>query len=227
MIEDPTLLTLRTNFPRPTDAQVAAFKDVPTGFVCDAMDGRGGLGTAISPLIDAHIAGCALVAGSGPEDNLGVMGAVHIMQKGDVVVAAMRGGQTVAAAGDMVMAMMRNKGGAGFVTDGPMRDLTGIRNVGLPAWCNGLNPNSPYSQGPARVGFDASIGGQVVVSGDIIVADENGAVVVPHHSIDAVIARLPAVQAAETALEAKVAAGYSDRPQIIQMLADGRAVIED
>ncbi len=50
MIEDPTLLRIRTRFPRPTAAQVAKFRDVPTGFVCDAMDGRGGMETAISPL---------------------------------------------------------------------------------------------------------------------------------------------------------------------------------
>lgn len=227
MIEDPTLLRIHTRFPRPTVAQVAKFRDVPTGFVCDAMEGRGGMKTAISPLLDAHIAGCAVVAENGPEGNLATLGALHIMQKGDVVVAAMRGGQTVAAAGDMVLAMMRNKGGVGFVTDGPMRDLTGIRDVGLPAWCSGLNPNSPYATGPGRVGYGASVGGQVVNSGDIVVADENGVVVVPYDQIDNVIARLDAVHAAEFALEAKVKAGFSEQSKIIAMLADGRAVIED
>lgn len=227
MIEEPILLSLRTSFPRPSAAQVAAFRDVPTGFVCDAMDGRGGMETAISPLLDAHIAGCAVVADNGPDGNLATLGAVHIMQEGDVVVAAMRGGQTVAAAGDMILAMIRNKGGVGFVTDGPMRDLTGMREVGLPAWCNGLNPNSPYSTGPGRVGHSASVGGQIVNSGDIIVADENGVVVVPFARIDDVIAKLDAVSAAEVALEAKVKAGFSEQTRIIAMLADGRAVIED
>ncbi|SEW32441.1 4-hydroxy-4-methyl-2-oxoglutarate aldolase [Cognatiyoonia koreensis] len=227
MIEDPRLLSIREGFARPTAKQVAAFRDVPTGFVCDAMDGRGGMGTAISPLLDAHIVGCAIVAENGPEGNLATLGAVHIMQAGDVIIAAMRGGQTVAAAGDMVLAMIRNKGGAGFVTDGPMRDLTGIRDVGLPAWCSGLNPNSPYATGPGRVGYGASVGGQTVESGDIIVADENGVVVVPHAQIDTVIARLDAVRAAEISLEAKVKAGFSEQAKIVEMLADGRAVIED
>lgn len=227
MIEEPRLLSIRNRFPRPTAAQVAKFYNVPTGFVCDAMDGRGGMETAISPLLDAQIAGCAIVAENGPEGNLATLGALHIMQKGDVIVAAMRGGQTVAAAGDMVLAMMRYKGGVGFVTDGPMRDLTGIRDIGLPTWCSGLNPNSPYATGPGRVGHGASVGGQVVNSGDIIVADENGVVVVPYDQIDNVITKLDAVQAAEIALEAKVKAGFSEQSKIIAMLADGRAVIED
>ena len=160
MIEDPTLLTIRKDFPRPTAAQIAAFRDVQTGFVCDAMDGRGAMKTAISPLLDGHAVGCAVVADNGPEEILATMGAVHIMHEGDIIVAAMRGGQTVAAAGDMMMAMMRNKGAAGFVTDGPMRDLAGIRDVGLPAWCSGLNPNSPYANGPGRVGYGASVAGR-------------------------------------------------------------------
>ena len=57
MIEEPKQLTLRAKFPRPTAAQIAAFKDVPTGFVCDVMDGVGGMETAISPLVDAPITG--------------------------------------------------------------------------------------------------------------------------------------------------------------------------
>ena len=80
MIEEPTQLRIRTNFPRPSPAQIEAFRDVPTGFVCDAMDGRGGMETAISPLLDAHAVGCAVVAVHGPEENLGTLGAAHIMQ---------------------------------------------------------------------------------------------------------------------------------------------------
>lgn len=227
MIEEPKQLTLRAKFPRPTAAQIAAFKDVPTGFVCDAMDGVGGMETAISPLLDTHIAGCAVVGDNCSGGNLATLGAVHVMQEGDVVVVSLKGDQSVAAAGDMVLAMIRNKGGIGFVTDSPMRDLVGIQDVGLPAWCNGLNPNSPYANGPGRVGFDASVGGQIVSSGDIIVADIDGVVVVPHLRIDSVIAKLDAVRAAETAMEAKVKSGFSKQSRILQMLNDGRAVMDD
>lgn len=227
MIEEPTLLTICRSFPRPSPRQIEAFRDVQTGFVCDAMDGTGGMDTAISPLLEAHAVGCALVADNGPEEILATLGAVHTMEPGDIIVAAMRGSQTVASAGDMIMGMMKNKGAAGFVSDGPMRDLAGIHAVGLPAWCTGLNPSSPYAKGPGRVGFGASIGGQIVTSGDIIVADENGVVVVPHARIDAVIAQLDHVRAAEAALEAKVAEGFCEQSVIVDMLADGRAVLVD
>ena len=62
---------------------------------------------------------------------------------------------------------------------------------------------------------------------DIIVADIDGVVVVPHARIDSVIAKLDAVRAAETAMEAKVKSGFSEQSRILQMLNDGRAVMDD
>ena len=123
--------------------------------------------------------------------------------------------------------MLKNKGAAGFVTDGEMRDYDGIVAVGLPVWCTGLSPNSPYSSGPARVGFDAVVGGRHIQSGDLIVADRNGVVVVPRAQIDTVIEELARVQALEAALEEKVKTGFCQMQAIEGMIADGRAVIEE
>ncbi|PUB19045.1 RraA family protein [Yoonia sediminilitoris] len=232
MIEEPTKLTIRQNFPRPTPAQVDAFRGLQTGFVCDAMDGTGGLDTVIGPVggggeLPASAVGVALVADNGPEEILATLGAMHIMQQGDMIVAATKGCQSCAAAGDIFMNMMKNKGAAGFVTDGAMRDYDGIVEAGLPAWCNGLNPNSPFAYGPGRVGFGAVVGGQTINSGDIIVADINGVVVVPFAQIDAVIAQLARIKEVEDALEAKVRAGAADTSAIAKMLEDGSAVIVD
>jgi len=232
MLEQPTKLIIRKNFPRPTAEQVAAFTDVPTGFVCDALNGGGGLATHIAPIaqgstLPAHAIGVALVADNGPAEILATLGAMHIMEKGDMIVAATHDCQSCAAAGDIFMARLKNKGAAGFVTDGAMRDLDEIIAVGLPAWCTGLNPNSPFDFGPGRVGFGASVGGQMIHSGDIIVADQNGVAVVPFAQIDAVIAKLDQIKAAEAAAEAEVKAGVTDTSSIAAMLADGSAVIVD
>ena len=50
MIEEPPLLTVTKDRRRPTEAQIAAFRGVPTGFVCDAMDGSGALDAAIETM---------------------------------------------------------------------------------------------------------------------------------------------------------------------------------
>lgn len=231
MIEEPPLLTIRRAFPRPTAAQVAAFQDVPTGFVCDALGGQGAMHTVIRPIggleREVHAAGPALVADNGPAEILATVAAVHFAQPGDVIVAATHGGRNVAAAGDNLCAMMRNKGCVAFVTDGELRDYKGLMEVGLPAWCTGLNPNSPFSKGPGRVGFGATVAGRHVESGDMIVADRDGVVVVPFARIDAVIARLEQITRLEAEAEAKVRSGYCDFPAIEAMIADGSAIVID
>ena len=115
--------------------------------------------------------------------------------------------------------MMRNAGAAGFVTDGPMRDLQGIIDEGLPCWCTGLTPASPFSTGPGRVGVPVQIGGQTVTCGDMVIADPDGIVIVPFAEIDTVIARIVAIRAAEEALDARIREGLVVPPAIEELLA--------
>jgi 4-hydroxy-4-methyl-2-oxoglutarate aldolase len=231
MLEEPRTLTLRPGFARPTTAQIAAFKGVETGFVCDAMGGRGALATVIHPIHGEdgvqHVVGPALVADNGPREILATMGALHVLQPGDVVIAATGGHVDSAAVGDQFCGMLRNKGAAALVTDGAVRDVEGIVEAGLPVWAAGLNPNSPYSTGPGRVGYAADVAGTRIASGDLIVADHNGVVVVPFDRIDITIAALREVEALEAAFEAKVKAGFCEIALIEEMIADGRAVIEE
>ncbi|RYH11714.1 RraA family protein [Tropicimonas sp. IMCC6043] len=232
MIEEPPILTLRRSFPRPTAEQIDAFRDLPTGFVCDAMRGQGAMASEIRAIgdgrdLDCRAVGPALVAENGPAEILATMGALHILEPGDIVVSAVHGHRNCSAAGDQFCGMLKNKGAAAFVTDGEMRDYAGIVLAGMPAWCTGLSPNSPYSNGPARVGFGAVVGGQRVESGDLIVADVNGVVVVPYAEIDAVIARVARVRSLEAELEAKVRDGFCHMQAIEEMIADGRAVVVD
>ncbi|MCR9151781.1 MAG: RraA family protein [Rhodobacteraceae bacterium] len=231
MIEEPPILTIARPGPRPTPAQIEALRGVPTGFVCDAMAGQGALDGSIAPVGGTrdpalHVVGPALVADNGPAEILATLAAIERARPGDVIVAAVAGWQGCAAAGDQALGMMKNAGTAGFVTDGPMRDLAGIRAVGLPAWCTGLNPNSPHANGPGRLGGAAVIGGVTVATGDLIVADCDGVVVVPHDRIDAVIAAVARVRELEEELEARVKAGFCTPLDLAGMIASGRAVEE-
>jgi len=222
MIEAPALLTIKRNTPRPTRAQIAAFQDVPTSFVVDAMHGGGALSSKIKPLgfgrdIDCVAAGPALTADCGPGDILALLAALDSLQDGDIAVSAFHQHQGCAAAGDRVTGMIRNCGGIGLVTDGPVRDYAGIVEVGLPVWCTGLTPNTPHSNGPGVVGGPVQIGGQEVETGDMIIADRDGVVVVPYERLDEVIASLATVTELESALDAELHAGLKV-PEAIQDL---------
>ena len=211
MIEEPALLRINAARARPTAAQIAAFQGVPTGFVNDAMDGAGALASDVAPLAGqtGHVAGPALTCDSGPGDILALLALLKFVQTGDIAVNAFASYQGCAAAGDRVTGMLRNGGAAALVTDGPVRDHVGITAVGLPVWCTGLTPASPVSKGPGTVGHPVVVGGQSIGTGDMVVADRDGVVIVPFGRIDAVIARLDRVRELETALDAEVTAGLA------------------
>lgn len=228
MIEEPKTLRIGPDVARrPSAAQVAAFQDAPTGFVVDAMAGAGAMGATVSPLAVelGSVVGPALTADNRPSDLLATLGCLKYLQDGDVLVAGAGGWQGCAAAGDRLCGLAKNSGAVGFVTDGPMRDYDGLIEVGLPCWCTGLNPGSPYGTGPGQVGTRVVVGGQAVETGDMIVADRDGVVVVPFAMIDAVAARLVEVRKMELSLDAEVRDGLSLPDAIAELLDSDKTEI--
>jgi 4-hydroxy-4-methyl-2-oxoglutarate aldolase len=220
MIEDPPLLTIRRRFPRPSAAQVAAFSGLQTGYVVDAMGGRAALDASIKPMGRAKaFCGSAVPCMAGAADNLAAFAAVDVAQAGDVIVCGVDGFRHTSVTGDLLLGMMKNRGVTAFVTDGYVRDLIGIRAVGLPCYAAGLTPNSPIRSGPGTVGLPTVVGGITLGPGDIVLGDEDGVVVVPFALIDATIAQITRVRAAEADLEAKVKSGLQV-PDFIQKLID-------
>jgi 4-hydroxy-4-methyl-2-oxoglutarate aldolase len=194
---------------RPPADWVTALRGTPTGFIVDAMGGSGGLDFRLRPAIAEQYAFCgvAVTVDAGPADNLALVHALKDVQPGDVLVVTTGGFTACAVTGDLVLGMARNSGAVGFVTDGCVRDLNGIRAVGLPAWAMGVTPNSPHRSGPGTIGFPISLAGYSVASGDIVIADIDGVVVVPRARVEAVLQRLPAVKEAEAAADAAVRGG--------------------
>jgi len=90
--------------------------------------------------------------------------------------------------------------------------------VGLPSWCTGLNPGSPQTKGPGRIGLPIEIGGRHVETGDMIVADRDGVVVVPYEKIDATAEMLDKVVELENALDAELKDGFTIPPDILELL---------
>lgn len=194
--------------PRPAEALLAAFRNVPTGQVCDAMDRLGALDWRIKPLApESSMCGPALTVRTRPGDNLMVWKAVDVAQPGDVLVIATYGHTVTSTFGEFVVKAARAKGLAGIVCDGVCRDLSGIRATGLPTFVLGASPAAPGKDGPGEIGGRVSCGGVVVEPGDIIVGDEDGVVVVPLADAQAIAAALVAVRGKEASMQANQAAG--------------------
>ena len=200
MYEKPPLLTIKRNRRRPSKAQIDALQGVPSAVASDAMDGRGALDGRIRHIFGhagAPIVGPALTAWSGAADLLALHACKRFIQPGDVVIAATDGHRGCAAFGDALAGMVQNAGAIGIVTDGPIRDLAGFSPLKLGIWAIGTIPSTPFENGPGRVGLPVQIGGQQVDSGDMIVADMDGVVVVPFEMIDTVAERARTILALE------------------------------
>ena len=107
-------------------------------------------------------------------------GAIEDMPEGVICVADALGLQEAGIFGDILCARMKKRGVAGLVTDGPVRDGAGVRDTGLPVWCSGVAAPASVA-GLTFVGWQEPIGcgGVAIFPGDVIVADGDGAVVVP------------------------------------------------
>lgn len=227
MIEEPAILTIKNRRARPTDEQISAFQSIPACVVSDALMGTGGLSATINHIDGGRVlpptaAGPALTVDCGPADILAVMASLKFVQAGDLVIASFAEYKGCAVLGDRLIGMLKNNKAAGFVTDGPMRDFYGIVECGLPVWCTGLTPASPFSNGPGSVGFPIHIGGQRVETGDMIVADRDGVVVVPFARLDEIIERAAHIQNLEQAFDEKVAQGLKVSPKMEKLLASDK-----
>jgi len=209
MIENPPVLTIHRGHRRPDRALIEAFRGAQTSHLVDAMAGRGAVDWRIKPLdpANANFVGPALTAHAYPADFFGVAGAAMEAEPGDVIMCANEHHTGTAVIGDLSAGMMHNKGVAAFVTDGLARDRAGIVATGLPLFAMGVSPNSPASTGPGQVGAPIVLGGVQVCSGDIVVGDADGVVVIPREHEEAVLAAAVAIADTEEKIREAVRGG--------------------
>jgi regulator of RNase E activity RraA len=114
-------------------------------------------------------------------------GAIEAMPEGVIAVADAMGVTDAGIFGDILVARMAKRGVTGLVTDGVMRDMAGVLGTGLPVWCSG-QAAPPSVAGLTFVGWQQPIGcgGVAVFPNDVIVADDDGAVVIPQALVEEV-----------------------------------------
>ena len=116
--------------------------------------------------------------------------AIEAMPEGAIAVADAMGHRDAGIFGDILTLRMKKRGVAGLVSDGVVRDLEGVLGSGLPVWCQGVAA-PPSVAGLTFVGWQQPIacGGVAVEPGDAIVADRDGAVVIPQKLLTEVAAQ--------------------------------------
>ena len=199
---------LIADVPRPDPALVAGFAGAATGHVGDALGRSAAMDPAIKPVGAASsFCGVAFTVKTRPVDNLVVWKALELAAPGDVIVIAAGGHVAHSTWGDLTSRVAAARGIVAMVTDGAVRDVADIDQVGLPVFAAAITPNSPHKDGPGELNVPIACGGQVVHPGDILVGDGDGVVVVPRDAAAAALRELQRIRAYEAQRLAAIARG--------------------
>lgn len=183
--------------------------EVMTGNVCDGMDRFGAMDYQIKPVDPGmKCVGTAITVKARPCDNLIVYKALEISQPGDVIVIGIYNYTASSTWGDLTSLIGKEKGLAGMVTDGLVRDIFGIKEIGLPVFSRGSIPTSPFKDGPGEVNVPITCGGIFVRPGDIIFGDVDGVVVIPQENVDQVVRRAFEIAAEEAKKVKDIKSGH-------------------
>jgi RraA family protein len=220
---------IRTGVQRPPPETVRGLAAFDTPEISDLMNRLYTMAPTIRNLTDEHLrlAGPACTVKVYPGDNLMVHKALDVAQPGDVVVVDTSASTATAVLGDLVSQKARHRGVAGFVVDGLIRDLPGIKALGdFPVYARGVTPIGPLHRGPGEINHPVSAGGIVVHPGDVIVGDGNGVVVVPRPAADELLSRLSAKAGKEAEYTAAVSRGDFDNSWVDALLDESGVPIE-
>jgi RraA family protein len=158
-----------------------------------------------------RVAGPAFTVKARSGDNLMLHRAVDMAEPGDVIICDGNRDLTVALMGDLMLGHAMQRGVAGVVIDGAVRDIASLAKMAFGVWALGHTPAGPWKEGPGEIGHVIACGGQVVEPGDLIACDEDGVVVVPRAHADEVITAAEAHNAKELRAEEQIRLGKWDR----------------
>jgi 3-hexulose-6-phosphate synthase/6-phospho-3-hexuloisomerase len=185
-----------------------AFSLVSTPNISDAMHKHGAM-QGIRPIKPGfHMVGKALTVKTMDGDWAKPIEAIDKAEKGYVIVVDVNGGKT-AIWGELATWSAKLKGLAGVVIDGAVRDVDDIVKMDFSVFCRHISPNAGEPKGFGEIGAEINCGNQVVQTGDWIIGDDSGVVVVPQEIAQEIANRALDVKEQENRIREEIKSGGS------------------